>query len=157
MQAPHELDESCIWSYMSLIERFVVLMYDRTSDALQVNEARKRLFTTKCRALENIPSTKAVLEQHLKRAFYQAYIWNHALKPSRTAVKSCWLGWAMGERNCQPVWTTLPEASEICCELIHCRCVKGCSGRCKCKKAALKCTALCACSGDCRLKQVSSN
>ena len=45
------------------------VLYNRTSDALQVNEARKRLFTTKCRALESIPPTKAVLEQHVKRAF----------------------------------------------------------------------------------------
>ena len=52
------------------------------------------------------------------------------------------LGW-------QPLWTTLPEASQSCYELIHCGCKKGCTNRCKCKKSALKCTALCSCSGDC--------
>ena len=44
-------------------------------------------------------------------------------------------------------WTTLPEASEACRELIHCKCKKGCRGRCKCQKAAVQCTALCNCGG----------
>ena len=42
----------------------------------------------------------------------------------------------------------LPEASTASRELIHCDCKKGCTGRCKYKKAALKCTALCQCSGE---------
>ena len=35
---------------MSLMERFVVLVYDRTSNTIGVNEARKQLFTQKSRA-----------------------------------------------------------------------------------------------------------
>ena len=42
----------------------------------------------------------------------------------------------------------LPEASTASRELIHCGCKKGCTGHCKCKNAALKCTALCQCSGE---------
>lgn len=64
---------------MALLERFVVLMYDRTSDSLQVNDARKQLFTQKSRTLENIPPTQAALMQHIKRACYQANSWNQAL------------------------------------------------------------------------------
>ena len=55
----------------SQLERFVVLMYDRTSETTEVNEARKQLFTQKSRALENMPPTKAALEQHIRRATYQ--------------------------------------------------------------------------------------
>ncbi|KAG0696019.1 hypothetical protein GWK47_026672 [Chionoecetes opilio] len=44
---------------MSLLERFVVLMYDRTSDTMEVNDARKQLFAHKSRALENIAPTQA--------------------------------------------------------------------------------------------------
>ncbi|KAJ8375321.1 hypothetical protein SKAU_G00059010 [Synaphobranchus kaupii] len=58
----------------SLLERFVVLMYDRTSETTEVNEARKQLFTQKSRALDNMPPTKAALEQHIKRATYQANV-----------------------------------------------------------------------------------
>lgn len=50
----------------SLLECLVVLMYDRTSNTMEVNEARKYLFTQKSRALENIPPRKAALEQHIK-------------------------------------------------------------------------------------------
>jgi len=39
---------------IAALERFVVLLYDRTSDLLQVNDARKQLFTQKSRSLENI-------------------------------------------------------------------------------------------------------
>jgi len=53
---------------MSLLERFVVLMYDRTCDFMAVNDARKHLFAYKARTLENIPPTQAALVQHIKRA-----------------------------------------------------------------------------------------
>ncbi|KAL7373698.1 hypothetical protein ABVT39_012891 [Epinephelus coioides] len=123
----------------SQLERFVVLMYDRTSETTEVNEARKQLFTQKSRALENMPPTKAALEQHIKGATYQVNVWCKALEPCPQLPG---VGW-------QPLWTTLPEASQSCYELIHCGCKKGCTTRCKCKKAALRCTALCSCSGDC--------
>ena len=50
-----EISDAC----MIRLERFVVLMYDRTSDCLEVNEARKQLFIQKSRPLEAIPPTKA--------------------------------------------------------------------------------------------------
>ena len=49
----------------------------------------------------------------------------------------------------EPKWTNLPEASQSCHELLKCGCTKGCKGRCKCYKAALRCTALCKCGGAC--------
>ena len=63
-------------TYMIQLERFVVLMYDRTSECVEVNEARKQLFIQKSRTLENIPPTKAALEQHIKRARYQVRCWS---------------------------------------------------------------------------------
>ena len=63
---------------MAALERFVVLLYDRTSDIQQVNDARKQLFTQKSRSLENIPPTCATLKEHVKRASYQAYCWKQA-------------------------------------------------------------------------------
>ena len=40
---------------MALLERFVVLLCDRTSDIMNMNDARKQLFTQKSRSLENLP------------------------------------------------------------------------------------------------------
>ena len=53
---------------MSLLERFVVLMYDRTSDIMEVNDARNRLFAHKSKALDSIPLTQAALQQQIKHA-----------------------------------------------------------------------------------------
>lgn len=134
---------------MALLERFVVLMYDRTSDSLQVNDARKQLFTQKSQTLENIPPTQAALKQHIKRACYQANSWNQALVLAPDVLDPSEWGWTKPTTGWQSLWTTLPEASKSCHELIHCGCKKGCDGHCKCRKAALKCTAVCFCSGDC--------
>ena len=122
---------------MVLLERFVVLMYDRTSDIIEVNEARKYLFTQKSRSIENIPPTQAALTQHIKRASYQANCWNQALVLEPELLDPSDWGWTKGTNGWQPLWNTLPEASKSCHELIHCSCRKGCSGRCKCRKAAL--------------------
>ena len=50
-----------------------------------------------------------------------------------------------------PHWTDLAEVAISIRELIKCGCnpEKGCSGRCKCFRAELKCTELCRCNGDC--------
>jgi hypothetical protein len=48
-----------------------------------------------------------------------------------------------------PYWTTLPQATHKCQELVRCSCKKGCSNKCKCLKASLTCTPLCFCGGDC--------
>ena len=124
---------------MSLLECFVVLMYDRTINIMEVNDARKQLFVHKSRALCNIPPTQAALQQHIKRACLQA---NHTLGliPDQPSP-SDW-GWTKETSWWQLFMTTLPEASQSCHELIHYSCRKKCTGRCKC-------TALCACSGDC--------
>jgi hypothetical protein len=55
---------------MPTIERFVVLLYDKTCPATNVNEARKHLFTQKGRSIETIPPSSAALLQHIKRVAY---------------------------------------------------------------------------------------
>ena len=61
---------------MSLIERFVCLLYHPSSSKTDVNECRRQLFVKHSRQLEGLPSTKAALYQHTLRAAYQAgYVW----------------------------------------------------------------------------------
>ena len=138
------MSDSC----MIQLERFVVLMYDRTSGCLEVNEARKQLFIQKPRTLETIPPTKAALEQHIKRASYHARCWSQASVQNPQLPSSFDWGWIKKEGERQPIWTTLAEAAKSYHELICCKCKQGCIRRCKCVKAGLKCTALCLCSGD---------
>ena len=121
-------------STMSLLERFVVLIYNRTSDLVSVNDARRWLFTQKARLLENIPPTQAALKQHIKRTCYQAYCWNEALTLHPNLPSPADWGWYK-DTNCnswQPLWTNLPDAAESCHELVRCSCKKSCNARCKC-------------------------
>ena len=63
-------------STMSVLERFVVLLY---SDQASVNDARKELFSQKSCKLENLPPIQASLVQHIKHTSYQANCWKRAL------------------------------------------------------------------------------
>ncbi|XP_076078833.1 uncharacterized protein LOC143048849 [Mytilus galloprovincialis] len=133
--------------------KFVVLMYDRTSECLGVDAARKDLFMRKGRSIENMSPSSAALHQHIKRAAYQAgFCWGQALvKLQETPSPSIW-GWKRNKEGLwEPFWTALQQASESCAELIKCGCKSenGCRGRCKCVKASLSCTALCKCGGQC--------
>ncbi|KAG7168383.1 hypothetical protein Hamer_G002412 [Homarus americanus] len=135
---------------LSTLERFIVLLYDRTSTCCDVNVLRKKLFSRKSRSLEHLPPTRAALEQHIKRAAYQAgHIWGQAAIAFVSLPSPCDWGWMKSGDELEPFWTTLSEVSKSCHELISCGCKKHCGGKCRCKIAALKCTGLCACEGGC--------
>lgn len=144
--APNEIPQNAIHS----IERFVILLYDRTSTCTNVNIARNKLFARK-NNVRQIPPTSASLEQHIRRATYQAgYVWGQALLPSPALPSPTSWGWTKTDEGLyEPYWTTLAEASKACYELVACKCIKGCVKRCKCKAASLACTALCLCEGEC--------
>ena len=137
---------------MPLLERFVVLLYDRSSSKTAVNAARKQLFTKKGRSMEYLPPTEAALSQHVKRAAYQSgYVWYRSLQPQQELPSPELWGWIREDEpsEWQPLWTTMPDVTQSCSELVSCKCKKGCTKRCKCVKAALECTALCQCDGNC--------
>ena len=64
------------WEFISgdvlhTIKRFVILVYDRISTCTDIDMARRNLFAKK-HDVQLIPPTKAALEEHVKRAAYQA-------------------------------------------------------------------------------------
>ncbi|CAB1444144.1 unnamed protein product [Pleuronectes platessa] len=64
---------------LQMLENFEVVMYDRSSAATGVDEARLNLFAHKQRSYDAIPPTSAALIKHAKRAAYQAgIIWGQA-------------------------------------------------------------------------------
>ena len=135
-----------------MLERFTILLYDRTSSMMDIDKARQLLFTKKGQAMDAIPPTRAALVEHIKRAVYQGgHCWGKMVHVTMGMPSAVDWGW-VDPHNWRPMWTTLPEASTAARELIRCGCKKGCTGRCKCKKAALKCTALCHCGGKERLR-----
>ena len=75
-QCPSKIEESDL----EILEKFVVLMYDRSSSVASVNEARLALFARKQRSCDLIPPTQGALTEHAKRAAYQAgHIWSQAI------------------------------------------------------------------------------
>ena len=126
---------------MPAIERFVIVLYDRTSSELDVNHARKVMFAQKGRELERIPPTRDALMLHLQRAVYQAsHIWHNMMVCEvATPSPSAW-GWESGDGvECPwtPKWTTLPAVINTLAELLKCGCTKGCGSNCKWHKADL--------------------
>ena len=136
---PSEVSEGS----MLPLEQFVLLMYDWTSESMEVNDARNQLFSQKSRTLDNIPPTQAALKLHIKLTCYQAKHWSQALVMDPEMPEPTDWNWTKETTRWQSLCTILPEAS--CLESISCHWKKGCTGRCMCAKAALKCTALCLC------------
>lgn len=64
---------------LNILEKFVIIMYDKHSTTGKVDEARMDLFTWKQKSNDAIPTTSASLVQHVERsAFQAAYIWCQA-------------------------------------------------------------------------------
>ena len=57
-----------------MIEKFIVLLYDRSTTSFKVDKTRKKLFSQKNSLFDNIPPTSAALKQHVRRAAFQASI-----------------------------------------------------------------------------------
>ena len=66
----------------NIIQRYVCIMYSRTSKYMKVNYARSFMFAQGNKAFELILPTEAALEQHIKRAALQGvHIWGQLLVP----------------------------------------------------------------------------
>lgn len=131
-----------------ILERFTIIMYQRSSWIESVNEARREMFCQQNKAMEYIPPTQSALLEHTKRAVYQASIWSTCDLPQHLNTPEEW-GWKTDkESKCwTPLWTELPIAAEACGVLVKCGCKTDCKGnKCTCKKSMWKCTNLCKCN-----------
>ena len=130
-----------------LVEQFISLLYDRSSQLLNVDSTRKKLFSQKNTAFDSLPPTSAALKYHIQRAVFQASIvWGQSLVNIPSFHPPEQWGWKRkvdGEFDI--FWTHLSAISESCAELCKCGCKKMCSGRCSCKQSALPCTSRCGC------------
>lgn len=143
---------------VSVIERFVILMYSRTSQFHNVNAAWKQMFLYGNRQIDKVPPSHNALYQHILRAVYQSgHIWVQMLLRNPAMPSPSEWGWTKLSDNWIPLWSTLPEASKCCQELIKCSCKALCRGRCKCCKANLPCTQLCLYNGQCERESETSN
>jgi|SRR6218665_382799 len=143
----HEVTDEIDEATLCVLERFVIIMYDRTSEYTDLDTVCKHLFTKNSRVLELLPDA---FIQHVKHTVHQAvHCWGQCLqKQPQEHNPSDW-GWIRDTDGWAPLWMTILEVSQVCSELIHCKCKKGCKSNCKCVKAKLSCTALPHCDGEC--------
>ena len=106
--------------HFQLLEHFTVVLYDKTSDLQDVDEARKDQFCQKGKPMERLPPTQDALLQHSKRVAYQAGIWCTSEHSEQHAPTPEGWGWTLDEdsQSWVPVWNILPVASKACRELV---------------------------------------
>ncbi|KAG0717816.1 hypothetical protein GWK47_053675 [Chionoecetes opilio] len=145
-KAPTSIQEDT----MHVIERFVILLYDRTSKCKDVNKARKKLFAKKS-SVQNIPPITLLWSssEEICPSGWSCLgpgIGTRARAPSPQQT-GAGIGVMMG-----PTHHSGPHSPrhKTCYELVSWDARKGCRNRCKCKKASLQCTGLCFCEGECQ-------
>ena len=87
------------------LERYIVVLYDKTSQLKSVNEAGKELFCQRSKPMDGIPPTQDALLQHSKRAAYQTGIWAACDQPQQAASSPENWGWTKDETTRS--WATL--------------------------------------------------
>ncbi|KAG0725201.1 hypothetical protein GWK47_039076 [Chionoecetes opilio] len=93
-------------------ERFVILLYDRTSKCKGRQQGEKGSFC-KEELCSNIPPTYAALEQHVKRSALQGGLSGPGIGTRARAPPTNRLGLASEDDGpYTPLWTTLPEANQ---------------------------------------------
>ena len=139
-----------VMNVLPIIERFVVIMYDRGSSESSVNSERLVLFTQKGREIENIPPTLDALAQHVLRVGYEAgHVWGHAKIKAPQLPSPADFGWSWEVANA--VEYEMDDNSTCRCRVpcshqmwMHQGMQKSVQVR---KKADLTCTMLCKCGG----------
>ena len=109
-----------------LLEFFVVRLYSNTCNIKEVNDVRRILFSRDNKVNENIPPTKGVLRQHIPRSVFQIS------SPKRRQFMCqdidgpdpCQWNWQKVENEMIPLWTDLPQTSNVWSELAKCGCKK---------------------------------
>ena len=132
------------------LEKVVCKLYNE-HQCDRVDELRYKMF---CKGKNvhshQLPPTRASLENHLKRANYQAYIWKSALDSQSPEIGPQNQGWQLRDGQLEIVWTVLAPALEGFMELLCCGCHSTClTRRCPCVTNGLPCTKACSCSDQC--------
>ena len=80
----------------ALIEHFVCVMYDRTTNQTRVNDLRQDLFASakNVRMMQHLRTTQDALCLHANRCLYQASIWLSSLKSYLNVPSPEQFGWS---------------------------------------------------------------
>ena len=130
-------------------ESFICSLYTSAKNFSNVDDARYFLFCQRNLKSEDLPPTSECLSHHIKRANFQAFVWNRALVPLQNIPSPDEHGWKLENGKLFPVLMTRSPAPEGMTELTTCRCTTSeCKRSCSCRKSNLPCTEACLCMAD---------
>ena len=133
---------------LTVIEKFVSLLFQPNTAISDVEPLRWWLFKTKQAQSEKLPPTKDDLRQAILMSHFQMVVWNNNRVPNLIIPSPGNYGWKIEGDHWVPVMTTKLPAPDAVIHLVKCGCMKiDCAtGRCSCRVAGLSCTKLCSCS-----------
>ena len=107
---------------------FASLIYTGTEFNTDLSKMRKDLFEKKQLVSDKLSPTFPEFNEHMKRANYQAFIWNNATVPMMNLLTPIGNGWSQDDDDiiC-PTRMINPPAPEDFVELTVCRCKTTCS------------------------------
>ena len=131
-------------------ETFICRMYN-IHHVDSTDEGRYIMFPRASKPEVLCPTQNAV-QLHIKRAHYQALIWQQADQTQPGLPNPTDFGWEERDGKLVPILMTTEPIPDACAQMVYCMCKTQCRyGRCKCKKSSLKCTRMCTCTqnGSC--------
>lgn len=135
-------------------EKFIIAIYCEKKPQLKthddIDHLRAAMFPS-VNNLDKLPPTKGALEQHLRRANYQTFIWRTAHRPLQDLPPPETCGWHIKSDKLVPVTSLRPPLSMKDLQLISCQCATGCrTAKCSCVKKRQNCM-----KGVCHIDSVS--
>ena len=131
---------------LEILEKFVILMYNRSSTAATMDEVSLDMLARKQRPYEAIPQLEQLYSNTpdvlLTRLTGCAL--GQATQCQPEAESSAYWGWQWFDDEWQVFWTSNSLIAQSCQQLTKCGCKSDC-GRCKCHRLGLSCTTLCRC------------
>ena len=104
-----------------VIEKFLIIKYERSSAATDIDSAILDMFGRKQKSYDAIPQLERLLEYHTKRAAYQTcYIWGQAITRQMEVLSPSEWGWKQPGCTWQIVWTSIQPVSESSLQLTKC-------------------------------------
>ncbi len=115
-----------------------------------LDDVRYEIFSKKGHCSEKLPPTMDAACLHIRRANYQAFIWNSAHEQYQQLPTPLQAGWNLNENGqIVPELMTQPAAPEALLDFVKCGCRTECSNmRCKCRKDSVLCTDACGCDNE---------
>lgn len=134
---------------LKVAEAFICSIYTSAKSFLNADDARYFLFCQRSLKSEDLPPTSECLSHHIKRANFQAFVWNRALHPLQNSPSPEGNGWKLDDDKLVPVLMTKSPAPSGITELTTCRCTTSeCTRNCSCRLSNLACTEACLCMAD---------